>query len=65
MKGTVKRWLSERGYGFIEPDEGGEEVFLHHSEMEGTRCPDAGERVEFEVRRASKGPQAVGVKIIE
>lgn len=65
LKGTVKRWLSGRGYGFIEPEEGEKEVFVHHSEIGGLYELREGQRVEFETQSTDKGPRAVNVKIIE
>ncbi len=65
MKGTVKRWLTGRGYGFIAPDEGGEEIFLHHSELQGVDTVEEGQKVEFEVQTTEKGPRAVKVRLIE
>lgn len=65
MKGTVKRWLTGRGYGFIEPDEGGEDIFLHHSELQGVDTVEEGQKVEFEVQTTEKGPRAVKVRLIE
>ncbi len=65
MRGTVKRWLTGRGYGFIEPDEGGEDIFLHHSELQGVDTVEEGQRVEFDVQTTEKGPRAVRVKLIE
>ena len=65
MKGTVKRWLTGRGYGFIEPDEGEKEVFVHHSEIGGLYELKEGQRVEFEVQSTYRGPRAVNVKLVE
>ncbi len=65
MRGTVKRWLTGRGYGFIEPDEGGEDIFLHHSELQGVDRDEAAQRVECDVQTTEKGPRAVRVKLIE
>lgn len=65
MKGTVKRWLNGRGYGFIQPDEGGEDVFVHHSEIQCAYSLEEGQRVEFDVQRAYRGPKAINVKIIK
>lgn len=64
LKGTVIRWLDRRGYGFIEPENGGEDVFVHHSEIEGVYDLRKGQKVEFEVERTPKGPRAVNVKIV-
>jgi CspA family cold shock protein len=65
LKGTVKRWLMGRGYGFIEPDEGGSDVFVHHSEIGGLTELREGQKVEFEVQSTYKGPRAINVKLIE
>ena len=65
MKGTVKRWLNGRGYGFIKPDEGEEDVFVHHSELRGAYSLREGQRVEFDVERTPRGPRAINVKLIE
>jgi len=65
LKGTVKRWLSGRGYGFIEPEGGGDDVFVHHSEITGEYELREGQKVEYEVQSASKGPRAINVKIVE
>lgn len=65
MKGTVKRWLMGRGYGFIEPEAGGEDIFVHYSEINGAYELKEGQKVEFEVQSTYKGPRAVNVKIIE
>jgi CspA family cold shock protein len=65
MKGTVKRWLFGRGYGFIKPDEGEDEVFVHHSEVSGVRDLEEGQRVEFEIEASDRGPRAVKVTLAE
>lgn len=65
MKGTVKRWLLGRGYGFIEPDEDGSDVFVHQSEIGVLSELREGQRVEFEVESTHKGPRAINVKLIE
>jgi CspA family cold shock protein len=65
LKGTVKRWLLGRGYGFIKPDEGEDDVFVHHSEIEGAFELKEGQRVEFEVEDTYKGPRAVKVSLVE
>jgi CspA family cold shock protein len=61
-KGTVKKWLTRGGYGFITPEGGGEDVFVHNSEIEGRMSLREGEKVEFDVESTYKGPRAVNVK---
>jgi len=65
MKGTVKRWLTGRGYGFIEPDEGGGDIFVHYSGIGGLNELREGQKVEFEVQSTDRGPRAIDVKLIE
>jgi len=65
LRGTVKRWLTGRGYGFIEPDEGGEDIFLHHSELQGVYIVDEGQKVEFDVQSTERGPRAINVRLLE
>ena len=61
--GTVKWFSRVKGYGFIEPDGGGKDVFVHYSAIigEGYRNLDAGQRVEFVLEDSDKGPQASDV----
>lgn len=62
MRGTVKWFSTEKGYGFIERDEG-EDVFVHHSDIQGTGFKDLneGEEVEFDLTEGPKGPKAENV----
>ncbi len=63
-KGTVK-WFNERkGFGFITPDDGGEDLFIHHSNIaaEGFRSLQNDQAVEFEVAQGRKGPEATNVR---
>ncbi len=62
--GTVKWFSSQKGYGFITPDDGSADVFVHHSAIlgEGYKNLDEGQKVEYEVTLGPKGPQAAGVK---
>jgi CspA family cold shock protein len=62
-QGTVKWFNSEKGFGFIAPDGGAEDVFVHYSEIQGNgyRSLEENQRVEFQVGQGAKGPQATGV----
>ena len=63
-QGSVKWFNAEQGFGFIEVDGGGADVFVHHTsiDMDGFRTLDEGQRVEFEVVDGDKGPQAAHVR---
>jgi cold shock protein len=62
-QGTVKWFSQDKGYGFIKPDDGGEDVFVHHTGIagEGFRTLDEGDKVTYEVTEGRKGPQATNV----
>jgi cold shock protein len=63
IRGTVKWFNSEKGFGFISPENGSKDVFVHYSAILGTdyRSLDEGQRVEFSVEDGQKGPSAVNV----
>ncbi|GLZ34055.1 cold-shock protein [Lentzea sp. NBRC 105346] len=62
--GTVKWFNSEKGFGFIAPDDGSADVFVHYSEIQskGFRSLEENQKVEFEVGQGQKGPQAQQVR---
>ncbi len=65
-KGTVKWFSSEKGFGFITPDDGGKDLFVHHSEIQadGFATLNDGQEVEYEIGEGQKGPCANSVKAI-
>jgi CspA family cold shock protein len=64
--GTVKWFNADKGYGFITPDEGGKDLFVHFSAIQGQgyRSLDEGAKVEYEAQQGEKGPQAANVTVI-
>ena len=62
-KGTVKWFNDQKGYGFITPEDGSKDVFVHHSAIMGSgfKSLREGQVVEFEVTQGPKGPQATNV----
>ena len=64
--GTVKWFNDAKGYGFISPDEGDKDVFVHYPAIDssGYKSLEEGQRVSFETSQGQKGPQADSVRVI-
>ena len=64
--GTVKWFSDEKGFGFVTPDDGGKDLFVHHTGIagEGFRSLTEGTKVEYESQSSDKGPKAVDVRPI-
>ena len=62
-KGTVQRFMDDKGFGFIKPDSGGKDVFVHFSAIGGSgfKSLSQGQRVEFDIVDDPKGPRAGNV----
>ncbi|MDF1706181.1 MAG: cold-shock protein [Aeromicrobium sp.] len=64
--GTVKWFNAEKGYGFIAPDGGGEDLFAHFNQIQGSgyRSLDENQKVEFDVEQGQKGLQAANIRAL-
>ena len=63
-EGVVARFDAERGFGFITPEAGGEDLFVHVSVVRGSEVLHQGDRVRFKVRQSDRGPQADSVELV-
>ncbi len=64
MKGEVKFFNNMKNFGFIKPDEGDEDLFVHSSDIEDSYLSE-GDRVEFETEQSDRGPRAINVKKLD
>lgn len=66
MKGTVKWFNNQKGYGFITPEDGSKDLFVHHTSIliDGFKTLNENQKVEFDVVDSDKGPKATNVKPI-
>ncbi|MBI1979169.1 MAG: cold shock domain-containing protein [Elusimicrobia bacterium] len=64
MKGTVKWFNAEKGYGFITPEDGSKDLFVHHTgiQMDGYKTLNENQQVEFDTVSSDKGPKATNVR---
>lgn len=60
----MKRWVRSRGYGFIEPEGGGEDILVHHPDVGDLYELEKGQKVEYEVDKTRPRPRAVKVKVV-
>jgi CspA family cold shock protein len=64
LRGIVKKWLYDHGFGFIKSTEVKKDIFCHSRDVNNCYDLDKGDIVEFEMEKTNKGPKAVNVKII-
>ncbi|BBD56169.1 MULTISPECIES: transcription antiterminator/RNA stability regulator CspE [Planktothrix] len=66
IKGQVKWFNDSKGFGFITPDDGSKDIFVHHSAIQsnGFKTLTEGQKVEFEIQQGQKGPSAMNVILL-
>ena len=66
LTGKVKWFNDSKGFGFITPDDGSKDIFVHHSAIQsnGFKTLTEGQKVEFEIQQGQKGPSAVNVIVL-
>jgi CspA family cold shock protein len=67
VQGTVKRFFPDRGFGFLTPDDNSPDIFCHAADLakSGLVSLRVGERVEFDTGPGTKGPRAIGIKLLD
>jgi cold shock protein len=67
QRGTVERFMNEKGFGFIKPADGGKDIFVHHSSIGGSgyKSLTPGQQVEFDLVQDPKGPRADNVEVVQ
>ena len=65
MKGKIKKYLSYRGFGFIEQENSEEDIFFHITNFPRTSLPRVGQDIEFEILETQKGKEATNIQVIE
>ncbi len=63
MQGSIKKLITDKGFGFITPDDGGKDLFFHSNEVKGVTFQELkeGDKVSFDVSESPKGPNATNV----
>jgi cold shock CspA family protein len=65
MKGKIKKWISSRGFGFLETEDLETDIFCHISDLPLGNSPEVGQKVEFTAIKEEKGIRAVNIKFIQ
>jgi CspA family cold shock protein len=64
QKGEIKKYIDDRGFGFIIPDDGGDDIFFHITNVTGIDQPEQGIRVEYQITKTPKGLNAINVRLV-